>query len=451
MSLSMLIYNHSPIFVQNILTSIKGFQMRKERFSNEYRNELEEIDRIENLNQDEKIEIQLKKFKDLVSFAKKNSPFYQNIYKDIDLNHINSIDDITALPVVSKEMVRANLKDMYTLSEKDSIVSNTSGTTGTSMKFLYTKADFQKRLAYLDYFKAKHGFKALSMRRASFTSPKIIPINQKSKIYWRYNIAMKQRIYSSYHIRGESIKYVIDDLNKFKPKSIDGYPSAIYEVAKYIKENNVKLKFVPVAIFPTAETLLPKYKMLMEDVFQCPVRDQYASSEGAPFITECQFGRLHYNLITGIIETNDEDEMIVTCFNTFGTPLIRYEIGDKCVFDNENKICECGSGDPIIKIIEGRNLDFISTPSNGNFPAIYFSLVSEEFDNSIRKMQFIQNKLDEVVILLEVDQNYNQSMNKIIIDKLKYSLGSDMKLQIELTDNIPIELSGKFRLIKRNI
>ncbi len=451
MSRSMQIYNKSPIFVQNIFTTIQGYVLKRERFSKAYFKEMEEISRLEKLDYNLKVDIQLKKFKELLHYAKLNSPFYKQLYENVNINEISTLDDIKKLPIVSKEMVRANLANIYTIKENEAIVSNTSGTTGTSMKFLYTKNDLQKRLAYLDYFKMTHGYEAMIMRRASFSSPKIIPLKQKSKIYWRYNLAIKQKIYSSYHIRGENIKFVVKDLNKFKPKAIDGYPSAIYEVANFIKKNNVKLDFTPIAIFPTAETLFPKYKKVIEEVFQCPVRDQYASSEGAPFITECVFGKLHYNILTGIIETNENNEMLVTCFNTHGTPLIRYEIGDRCIFE-ENKIkCKCGSKDPIVKSIQGRTLDYISTPSKGDFPAIYFSLVSEDFENSIKKMQFVQDEVSQLVVLLEVGMNYHKSMNEIIINKLKFSLGEDMKIFIKIVDEIPREPSGKFKLIKNNL
>jgi len=99
---------------------------------------------------------------------------------------------------------------------------------------------------------------------------------------------------------------------------LDGLPSALYELARYILDEKIRLTFTPAAIFPTAETLLPHYRTAIQEAFGCPVRDQYASSEGAPFITECKCGRLHYNMDTGIIEVDDDGEMIVTCFETHG-------------------------------------------------------------------------------------------------------------------------------------
>ncbi len=291
----------------------------------------------------------------------------------------------------------------------------------------------------------------MKMKRASFNSSKIVPPGQKKKVFWRTNLAIKQRFYSGFHCKGNNVKYYVENLNKYKPQSLDGYPSAIYEVAKYILDNNIKLTFTPIAIFPTAETLLPHYKATIEKAFGCPVRDQYASSEGAPFITECKCGNLHYCMDTGIIETDSDGNMLVTCFETHGTPLIRYAIGDKVVFSSTDRKCNCGNAMPLIERIEGRSLDFLQSKSNGRFTSVYLSLVSADFANTVKAMQFVQNTADTIEINVCSDGNYDpKNMNPIIIDKLNYSMGNDMKFNINVMDEIPKDKSGKFRFIINN-
>lgn len=449
--IQMKIYNHAPIFIQNAFTSVQGFRYKKQRYGQHYHLYLEELKGRDYSNKLAQKELQDKLFVQFVQYAFKNSLFYKEFYSSLDLNEIKSTEDIIKLPVLDKETVRSNLDKLYTILPQDGVISNTSGTTGTSMKFIYTNEDMQKRMAYLDYFKFKHGFISGEMKRASFSSPKIVPPKQKSKVYWRDNLTIKQRLYSGYHCKGENLKYYIKDLNKYKPASIDGYPSALFELAQYIIDEKITLNFSPIAIFPTAETLLPHYRKIIEKAFNCPVRNQYASSEGAPFITECECGNLHYNMDTGIIEVAENGEMLVTCFETHGTPLIRYKIGDRVIMEDSKRICECGSSHPIVKEIEGRGIDYLNSPSNGRFTAIYLSLVSQEFLNSVKKMKFIQNRIDEVDILLEVDNSYKNEMNKIIIDKLHYSLGNDMQFNIKIVDDIPKEPSGKYRLIENNI
>ena len=265
-------------------------------------------------------------------------------------------------------------------------------------------------------------------------------------MFWRTNYAIRQRIYSGYHCKGDNVKYYIENLSKYQPQSLDGYPSAMYELARYILDNDIKMTFKPIAIFPTAETLLPHYKAAIEKAFGCPVRDQYASSEGAPFITECKCGRLHYCMDTGVIEFGDDGEMIVTCFESHGTPLVRYQIGDRA-FLAEDHNCPCGSKLPVVDHIEGRTHDYLYSLKNGKFTSIYMSLVSAEFENSVKAMQFVQEKENEVEVRLVADEHYQKSMNQIIIDKLHYSLGEEMRISIRQVSELEKDPSGKCRLI----
>lgn len=74
------------------------------------------------------------------------------------------------------------------------------------------------------------------------------------------------------------------------------------DVAGYIERHRIKLEFTPIAIFPTSETLTKAGRELLERVFKCKVFDQYASSEGAPFVTECENQVLHMELASGVFE-----------------------------------------------------------------------------------------------------------------------------------------------------
>ena len=163
-------------------------------------------------------------------------------------------------------------------------------------------------------------------------------IFQKNKnIFWRFNSAYNQKLYSTFDMRYENLDYYVTDLNKFAPEIINGFVSAIYQLAKYIIDQKRTIVFKPKAIFTTSETLLPIHRVIIEKAFQAKVFNQYASAEGAPFITECVAGKLHYNIDTGIIEPQEDGRMLVTSFTTHGTPLIRYNIGDSITLTPKKK------------------------------------------------------------------------------------------------------------------
>ena len=311
-----------------------------------------------------------------------------------------------------------------------------------------------KRMATLDHFKARVGFENLKMKRATFNGKHIISPNQNEKVFWRYNLACKQMIYSSFHLTEENMLYYVESLNQFKPQAIDGFFTSMCDLASYIERHDIKIQFIPIAIFPTSETLTKSGRELLERVFKCKVYDQYASSEGAPFVTECEKQVLHVELASGVFEcfNEDTDEVLVTSFTTHGTPLIRYRIGDSMHFDIKRTTCECGIESPIVKGIHGRRLDFLYNAEGAKINAGNVANLFKNLSNALIRAQTIQNKMDEIIILLEVDKRlYKPEYDQLLMDEFLHKFGRRTKITIKHVSEIPREKSGKFKMIKNNI
>ncbi len=204
-------------------------------------------------------------------------------------------------------------------------------------------------------------------------------------------------IYSSFHITEKNIPYYVKSLNKFRPDAIDGFFTCMCDVASYIERHNIPLKFRPVAVFPTSETLTQSGRDLLERVFGCKVYDQYASSEGAPFVTECKDQKLHIELATGVFEhlSEDDTEILVTSFTTYGTPLIRYRIGDRMEFDAPDG-CSCGMSGPLVRQIQGRRLDFLYTPDGAKINAGNVANLLKNLPNVIIRAQLKPDNWNEI-------------------------------------------------------
>lgn len=440
------IYTKVPVWVQEIMINGYGLKTYLERYTGNYKKYKKEYleKKYDKYIFEEKYQIE--ELRRLLRYAKKNSKYYSKKLKNIDMEEIKSLDDLKKIPILEKEELRANIDDIVITHE---VKSNTSGTTGKSMTVYFTKDDLQKRMAYLDMFKEKHGVK-LGMKVARFSGKNLIPEKDRFKNkYWRTNKIINQRLYSTFHIKEETLKYYVDNLNEFRPESLDGFMSCIYEIAKYIENNKIKLEFIPKAIFPTSETVLEHQKEVVERVFKCKVRNQYASSEGASFVTECINGRLHYNMDTGIIEENDGD-ILITSFTSYGTPLIRYRIGDRMVFSKEK--CSCGSCHPIIERIEGRNTDYLYSKERGKINAANMSNVIKYIPNAIKNIQFIQNVEDEIIINIAIDkERYLDKYDEEILKEMRNRFGLNMRFIINKMDEISKEKSGKYRYIKNNL
>ena len=446
------IYDNSPIFFQNIMTSVKGYSNSKDRYGKGYYENRKFFKDFDTWPLEKKLEYQRKRLIEFIQFAYDNNEFYHKLYSNIDLSEIHSVDDLKKLPIVDKEMLRENVATCTSKNCGPTHEGHTGGTTGKSLSFQVSRADETERMAMLDHFKSRVGYEHLKMRRATFNGKHIVPPNQKKKVFWRYNKSCKQMIFSSFHITEENLQYYVKEFNRFKPEAIDGFFTSMLDLASYIKRHDIKLTFTPVAIFPTSETLTKEGRELLEEVFKCKVYDQYASSEGAPFVTECKNQVLHVELATGVFEKlKGSDEILVTSFTTHATPLIRYRIGDRMVFSETEK-CNCGNNSPIVSLIEGRKLDFLYTAEGAKINAGNASNLLKYLPNVVIRSQFVQERMDQVTLLLEVDKAKFKEEHLVGLRKeFIHKFGENTELIIKCVDEIPREKSGKFRMIKNTM
>lgn len=446
------VYDNSPICFQNLMCSVSGWIKYNSRYNNGYWNAREFCKDFDTWTYEKQLDYQRNELIKFISFAVNNSVFYKKLYSNCDLSKIKTIDDLKLLPIVDKELLRSHIEQVYTISEEEALIGNTGGTTGKSLTVRYTKEDNNIRMAVLDHFKSRVGFENLKMKRATFNGKHIVPPNQVKHVYWRYNAPCKQMIYSSFDLTEEKIGYYVKSLNDFKPAAIDGFFTAICDVANFIERHKLTLSFKPLAVFPTSETLNEHGRALIERVFKCKVYDQYASSEGAPFVTECQKQKLHVELNTGVFEFLESGEILVTSFTTHGTPLIRYAIGDKMLLGNQNESCNCGLHGPLVRGIQGRRLDFLYKPDGAKINAGMVSNLLKYIPNSVIRSQFKQDRIDAITILLVVDKKaFHKDSIEGILKECKHTFGYDMKVNIQIVEEIPREVSGKYRMIVNNV
>jgi phenylacetate-CoA ligase len=433
------------------MVSVKGYIQNKKRYGDHYTKYRSFLVEFDNFNIKEKEEYQLKMLIEFFIYANENSKFYRELYKGIDLRSIKSIADLKKLPVVDKELLRTKMSDVVTIDKKGNVVDHTGGTTGKSLIVLTTPNDMMERMATLDHFKSRVGFEHLKMTRATFNGKHIVPPRQKKKVFWRYNIACKQTIFSSFHLSENNLVYYVNELNRLKPDSIDGFFTSICDVASYIERKKIKLEFFPKAIFPTSETLTSDGRNLLERVFKCKVYNQYASSEGAPFITECSSGELHVEMATGIFEniSNLSSEVLVTSFTTHGTPLIRYNIGDSMVFKNVKECCACGLESITVEEIYGRKLDYLYKLDGAKINSGNISNIFKIIPNAIIHAQVVQERIGEVFIKIHVDEDkYKPSYDDLLKNEFIGKFGYGTSVFIKHVDEITREKSGKYMLVK---
>ena len=439
---------HIPVVIQNILISIYNTIQYKVRNGGRYgfyRNYYQEF-----ANRSAS-EIELEHNRRLTEFLSKsvNRSKWYEAYKNYQ--------SLTDFPVLNKKDIINDLDEISTVSEKDAVVSLTGGTTGASMKVLYTKENTQERHALLEHFRAQYGYK-LGKKCAWFSGKNIVTEhNLKKGICYRDDYINKIRFFSTFHITDSSFDVYWAAFCKFTPEFIVGFPSSVYELCSMAAARGLKLENTVKAFFPTAETLLAIHREVIGSVLGCKIADQYASSEGAPFILECEQGGLHIHPLTGVFEVVDENmqpaqegEILVTSFTTEGTPLIRYRIGDRIKLAPKDKQCACGSCFPLVDKIEGRSTDYILSPTHGKVNLGNISNSTKGVDGIIQ-FQVIQQELNGVKVLVVAGIDFVIEEQRKFKEALAERFGPQLEINLKIVDEIPKEKSGKYRLVKNLI
>lgn len=451
------IYNLIPHAFQNLLLSVYNYRAYKVRYGGKYKHFLNIFKENKNLTREQLINLNKIRYKNFILDAIKNSPYYSNLYSNIQ--NPDDLSNIRSLPILNKEVLRTNIKNIVIKSNEKLLSNKTGGTTGKSLEIFMRKANQQERIAMLDAFRSKFGYK-LGRKTAWFSGKGFLNNRDvEKKRFWKTDIFNNVRYYSTFHLKDEYLKYYVENLIKFKPEFFSGFPSSMYEISKYGIRNRYDYPADTIkAIFPTAETTTTEMRNSIETFFKTKMFDQYASSEGAPFIFECSNNNLHLELQSGVFEVLDQDNnpaksgrLIVTSFTSEATPLIRYDIGDSITLDEESKLCGCGNNNPLVKEILGRKDDYVYSPENGKVNIINIANAIKDVKGIIR-YQIVQNELNELIFNIVIDKSiYSKKSEALFLENWRARVGNKMELNIRYLDEIPNETSGKFRIVKNNI
>lgn len=399
------------------------------------------------LSLEELMELQQKRLDWLLRYAAENSPFYRTRLSPTPRLVLNDI------PILEKAELQGNI-DQIVVGEKSKLVPCfTGGTTGSGITVYSRKQDLQQRFAILDLFWEMHGFRLGCAKVAWFSGRNLVwDADARAGRFWRNDWLYRIRYYSTFHMSRDRLGAYAQDLCRFKPSFLSGFPSAIAEMARFIRSSGILLPFRPKAIFVTSETLTPDQREVMEGVFACKVRNQYCAAEGTPFIVECPAGNLHLDLSTGVIEVVDENgrpadegEILVTPFFATGTPIIRYRIGDRIKMSQQRR-CSCGWKTPIVDSIQGRATDYIEVPERGK---LFCSQIGDcvKGVSTVLKFQVEMSDSALQVYLVADSQAFAVKDKNTFLHKVHERIG-EVPVVFHFVDDIPRTRSGKHTVVK---
>jgi len=159
---------------------------------------------------------------------------------------------------------------------------------------------------------------------------------------------------------------------------------------------------------------------------------------------------MHITMEHCILESDEENNLIVTNLDNYSQPFIRYKNGDVGVIDTSP--CACGNTAPRITELYGRANENIILKNGSSVNGIFFANLLDQAgfinSNKMLRFQIIQNVAGEIVFKVEV----KREMNDTDLGKLKDALMPFFsKVNISQHQFLDPGPGGKFRYLISNL
>lgn len=453
------LYDRLPAGVQNVAVTAISARLHKERYGGDFAVRKAFLEQSQWYSEDRLRTYQSERLQALIRYAHAKVPYYTRLMREhgIAPEDIRAPEDLTGFPLLTKDDIKRNFSDLLSTDFSLATVAkgHTSGTTGSPLEICYDPGVMRMNYAMLDrqYRWAHTNLAAFGDRVAVIRGNVIVPLAQRKPPFWRINYLHRQLLMSSFHLTPDNINAYLDELRRFRPKVLDGYPSTVYVLAKHLK--NIGQTLPLHAVLTSSETLFDFQRETIEASFQCKVFDYFGAAERVVFAAECDHHEGHHLASEfGISEILDADgntvpagtlgKLIATTLHNRAMPLIRYVTNDMTALRRQR--CSCGRALPLIDDVATKAEDLL-TLRDGRL--ISPSVLTHPFKplTSIAASQVIQEDLDTVVVKIIPTDRFSQHDEQQLIVGLAERLGANVSVRVERVAELERTRSGKFKWV----
>jgi phenylacetate-CoA ligase len=398
------------------------------------------------LNRDQLRELQDRGLRAIVKHAYDNVEFYHRRFDSLGIKpgDIRSVDDLSKLPLTTRQDVRQNFPEKIVAKGTDlasCYKKKTSGTTSIPVELVFNRDDEAFRLALF--------YRALSECGYRVTD-KLLTVyhvdDEKKRRFQGLGLLRQKNIYPT-----TPIENYLETVRNYRPDVIYSYVTVLHMLAQKIRRERVN-EVRPRLVFTHAEELDSRARSTIEDVFQTEVFNTYGSTEFIRLGWECTcHAGYHLDADAFIIEflkdgenvsPGESGQIVVTALHSYAMPLIRYPVGDFGVPSDE--ICPCGRGLPIMKSVDGRMDDILTSPTGQSVsPMSLIGVMEDEID--LYDFRMVQEASDVLRVEVSEEESVSEGESARIIDRIHRLYNGEMKAYIAKVDHIPLEKSGKLK------
>ncbi len=437
------LYDKTPVWVQDIMCSVKGYLIKRRRYGKQFYKELHNL---ENGVYDQRSELcaLLRQAKEL--------PVYKGQIRDV--TESNVYDVIHNMPVIDKAFVKGHIEELSNPAcTEPKFMMRTSGTTGGGLVFPYTVRMENKHWGVWWRYRRRLGID-LDTWCGWFGGKRMIDPNNKKPPFWRINKPGRQVMYSSLHLTSDTVVAYHQDIKDRKLPWLHGYPSHISKFAALALDRGLEPLIDVKWVTTGAENLVGNQILLMQKMFpNALIRQHYGLMEGVANISQDKDGKWYvdddfaYVEFVPIDKSDRKNEgnivrckIIGTGFSNPAFPLIRYDTGDIAeVRWNE-------SGENEVLKIEGRSSNVIKGPNEFEINEARLSIILHDFNNIV-EAQFVQHSFTDIDLRIVRNSSYNENDETKLKANIKECFDKNMTVRLVYVDEIERTNSGKLKLV----
>ncbi|KPH12099.1 phenylacetate--CoA ligase family protein [Chryseobacterium sp. ERMR1:04] len=399
---------------------------------------------IEKSNIQEIKQFQEQKLQELLTYLETNSPFYQRLFKENNINiaDVQSLEDLQKIPTTTKNDIQQNNDDFFCIpSHKIVDYSTTSGTLGDPVTFGLSDNDLE-RLAYNEAI----SFACAGIQKGDVVQM-ITTIDKRFMAGLAYFLGLRKMGASVVRMGPGIPELQWDSIFRYKPKYLITVPSFLLKMIDYAEKHGVDYKNSSVyGAVCIGESI--KNQDFTDNILSQKIKEKwniklfstYASTEMSTAFTECEFqvgGHHHPELIIteildnegNLVQEGESGELTITTLGVEAIPLLRFKTGD--IVKAHYEPCECGRNTMRLGPVVGRKQQMIKYKGTTLYPPAMNDILND-FNNILCYQIVIQSNeigLDEIIIKISTDSKSENFVNEVR-DHFRAKLRVSPKIEI---------------------
>ncbi len=447
-------YHNLPAPMRSVFATARGLQLRRLRYGPETERLVCEALERESWSAQRWRSWTDQRLTYMLHRAATRVPYYREMWAERRRRgDESSWDRLENWPILEKDRLRENPKSFVADDRDVRQMSNThtSGTTGKPLNVWYSGDVARNWYAIFEARCRRRYGVSLESRWANVGGQIVTPVGHRRPPFWVWNAALSQLYMSSYHLAPDLIPHYLDALRRYRISYVCGYTSSLYELAEGVLRSG-KSGIQMTVVLTNAEPLFDYQRRVIEEAFQCPVRETYGMAEMAAGASECEAGRMHLWPDASRVEVVSggrtqspgmSGELISTGLVNTDMPLVRYRVGDSITLQTGDGVCTCGRTLPMVTTIEGRSDDLLYTTDGrciGRLDPVF------KADLPVSEAQIIQETLDRVRVRYVPTDEFTPMAGHSIVERLRERMGA-VSVELESVSEIPRGANGKFRAV----